>query len=274
MQKIITLTTDFGITDEYAGTMKGVLLSDCDNAHLVDITHGIRSHDIRQAAYVTYSAHRFFKPGTIHVVVVDPGVGTKRRIILAKANNHFFLAPDNGVLSLFSAKKLITACYSVECHELFLKPLSHTFHGRDIMAPVAAALACGMPENNVGPEIDNATLTVLPLPQPTFDSEQKKLTGAIVDFDHFGNLTTNIHLNDFNPFFPSPADMRTLCIQIRNTSIQGISQSYAAIAPGKILALFGSRDYLEIAANQESALKILGVSLDDPVTLRVLSKNC
>lgn len=268
MQKIITLTTDFGVTDEYAGIMKGILKSNCPDSHIIDITHGIRSHDVRQAAYILYAAHRFFKPGTIHVIVVDPGVGSKRRIILAQANDQFFLTPDNGTLSLFALKNLITACRVVECQDLFIQPVSRTFQGRDIMAPVAARLAGGMPAANVGPATACDTLTVLPLPQPTFDKNEQVLAGTIIDSDRFGNLTTNIHKDDVKEFFSSVMDKQNFCLQVANTFIHGLSESYSEVSAGSILIIIGSRDYLEIAVNQGSALNTLGVSLDDPVSLR------
>ena len=268
MKKIITLTTDFGVTDEYAGIMRGVIHSLCPQVTVIDITHGIRRHDIRQAAYLIFSPPRFFNAGTIHVIVVDPDVGTKRRIVLLQAQEQYFLAPDNGILSLFLLKNLLTACYIVDCPDLYLKPVSHNFHGRDIMAPIAAHLADGMPVHQIGQKIDYDTLTVLALPKPAIDRGRRIITGAVVDFDHFGNLITNIHLDDFRQIHPSPTDHRQFNLTVKNTVISGISESYAAVPAGSRLALFGSRDFLEIAVNQGSALLNLGIELNDPVILQ------
>lgn len=267
MKRIITLTTDFGVTDEYAGIMRGVIHSHSPQVTVVDITHGIRRHDIRQAAYLIYSAHRFFKTGTIHVIVVDPGVGTKRRIVLLEAQEQFFLAPDNGILSLFLLKNMLTACHIVDCPDLYIKPVSNSFHGRDIMAPIAAHLADGMPVNQVGPQIDCDTLTLFPLPKLDIDRNRQTITGTVVDADHFGNLITNIHLDDFQCISPSCTDNHNFNLTVRNTIISGISESYAAVTAGSILAIFGSRGFLEIAINQGGALQKLGIDLNDPVTL-------
>ena len=142
MPRIITLTTDFGLTDEYVGVIKGVILTRSPDASIVDLSHQIERQNIRQAALLIKSAYRFFPPRTIHILVVDPGVGSSRKLILLQADGHFFLAPDNGVLGLFLDPEHFQTAYEVMCDQYYLSPVSATFHGRDILAPVAAEF-CG-----------------------------------------------------------------------------------------------------------------------------------
>ena len=180
MNRIITLTTDFGLTDEYVGVMKGVILSRRPCARIVDLSHNIGRHDILQAAYVIYSSYRYFPESTIHIVVVDPGVGSDRRIVLVSAKNHLFLVPDNGILSLFLVNKYVDAAYEINCDHLFLKPLSNTFHGRDIFAPVAAQLAGDLRPEQVGNRIDPDKLVTLSMPEVRIDPVQGRITGTVL----------------------------------------------------------------------------------------------
>jgi len=188
---MITLVTDFGTTDPYVGMMKGVILSKDPSAAIIDITHEIAPQDFAGAAYIIYSAFRYFPIGSIHVIVVDPGVGSDRSIIAVSMGGHYFLAPDNGVLDLILATGKVDFITTVENDTYFLKPVSRTFHGRDIFAPVAGYLSKGVAIDRLGVEIkkDHALRLDLPIP---YLSQTGALVGEIIRIDRFGNLITNI----------------------------------------------------------------------------------
>lgn len=270
MGTIITLTTDFGLSDEYVGVMKGVILSRAPDARIVDLTHAVPPQDIRLAAYIIAAAHKYFPANTLHVIVVDPGVGSNRRIILLQAKGRLFLAPDNGVLTLLLSEKNFQAAFEVTCNHLFLSPVSDTFHGRDIFAPVAAHLAAGLPPEKVGPSLARKELTTLPLPKVHIDSTNNTVSGNVIGIDHFGNLITNIHQEDYRKLPPALLDKK-ISVVIGNTTIPGIHTSYAIAPPGTLLALFGSRGYLEIACNLGNAAQHLNAAQDDTVTLTFTS---
>lgn len=263
MPPLITLTTDFGLADEYVGVMKGVIATICPEARIIDLCHGITPQDIRQAALVLASSFRFFPAGSVHVVVVDPGVGTGRRIIVLDCVDHLFLAPDNGVVSL-----LIPAArraHAVTAEEYFSKPVSATFHGRDIFAPVAARLACGTLPDRLGPPLAPADLCTLPLPHPTV--KDGRLQGAVVHIDRFGNLITDIDRHAFSRFCNDRPDR--VRITLNSWTIDGIRTTYGSVPPGEIVALMGSRDYLEIGINQGNAAKKMQIGLDTTVYLSI-----
>ncbi len=257
----ITLITDFGLSDEYVGVMKGVILSRCPTAVIVDITHQVRPQDTRRAALLLAATHRFFPAGTIHVVVVDPGVGTDRRIVLIEVAGQLFLLPDNGAGSLLPAPQ---AAWEVTEEPLFLQPVSPTFHGRDIFAPVAAALAGGLPAAHTGRAIDPAGLTRLALPALLI--KENELCGAVIDIDHFGNLITNIDRASAKAFSRDGLDRLT--VTIGSQTIPTISLTYASNKIGETAALFGSRDLLEIGINRGNAAARLVIELDSAVRVR------
>ncbi|MBU0730114.1 MAG: SAM-dependent chlorinase/fluorinase [Proteobacteria bacterium] len=252
---IITLTTDFGLHDEYVGIVKGIILSRRPEVSIVDLCHTINPYNILQAAYCIEAAFPFFSAGTLHVVIVDPGVGSARKIILLCAHRQFFLAPDNGVLTCILKKGVCEKAFEVTNSELFLHPISGTFHGRDIFAPVAAALASGLAPEKLGKEIPLSEPTVISLPAVFFDSHSNSLSGNIIHSDHFGNLITNIHRDDLKPH--NDEQLQRASVSIGSATVCGISKYYAAKSSGEIIALIGSRGYLEIAVNQGSALKRL-----------------
>lgn len=266
MEKIITLTTDFGLTDEYVGVMKGVILARAPGAKIIDLTHGISYQDIRQAAYVIHSACGYFPAGTIHIIVVDPWVGSSRRIVLLSFKGQLFLAPDNGVLTLLLQQKELDAAYEVTCEELYLKPVSHTFHGRDIFSPVAAALINGMTPEDVGPSIDPNKLTVLTLPIVEVNQARGKIKGSVVRIDHFGNLMTNIHRDTCHELF-SEDEKDSVLVVIKGQIIHGLQSSYSSVGTGSLLAIFSSRDYLEIALNLGNASEQLNANIGEEVTI-------
>jgi len=256
MAAIITLTTDFGLNDEYVGVMKGVILSRCPDAVLVDLTHNIGKQDLRQAAYVIPAAVPYFPSGTVHVIVVDPWVGTNRRILLVKSGGHFFLAPDNGILTLVLGQDRGAECYEVDCPDLYLKPVSNTFHGRDIFAPVAAALAGGADISALGRPVPAAAVERLDLPGIMVDRQRRSIRGEVVRVDHFGNLVSNIHRQSVAGV-AGGEDFSQMVISVCGQRIEGMADSYAAVPPRSLLAIFGSRGYLEIALNQGSAAEQL-----------------
>jgi len=258
MKQIITLTTDFGLQDEYVGVMKGVILARAPAALLVDLCHAVPRQDIRQAAYRLRAALPYFPPGTIHVAVVDPGVGTGRRLLLVQARQQLFLAPDNGLLSFLFPEAGCGPARAVTCEALFLQPVSATFHGRDILAPVAAALATGLAPDAVGPLVAPDDLVALAWPGAEVEARQGLIRGVVTGVDGFGNLLTSIHRRDL-PAPRTEADWPGLRVTVLDTEIRGLRQTYGDGEVGRLLALFGSGGFLEVAVNQGSAAARLGV---------------
>jgi S-adenosylmethionine hydrolase len=266
---VITLLTDFGIEDEYVGVMKGVILAAHPQATVVDLSHQIAPHDVRQAAYMLQASYRYFPEGSIHVAVVDPGVGTGRKILALRKDSHVFIAPDNGVLSLILETGGIESVVAVENDDFFLKPLSRTFHGRDIFAPVAAHLAGGLPFSRLGAEINPNQLVRLAIARPCISNKQE-IIGNIVAIDHFGNLISDI---DAEMLREVAGDLpgRALCVQVSGRSIRGISDAYEADDSGGPVALIGSRGCLEIAVYRGSAHQAFQAHVGD--SLKVFIKK-
>jgi S-adenosylmethionine hydrolase len=267
MAAVITLTTDFGLGDAYVAAMKGVVLSINPAVTLVDISHAIRPQDIRQAAFTLNEAYPSFPARTIHVVVVDPGVGTERKAIILRTPRADFVAPDNGILSYIIHEHNITAidgraslppetgleAVAITEPRFWRKPVSATFHGRDIFAPVAAHLSLGVPLSEFGEAVDS--LTVFPIPVPRREADGT-LRGNILHIDGFGNLITNIKERDL----PAGASMS---VTIGGETIRGLSRTYGA---GRgLLILFGSSGRLEIALRDGSAAARLHAEIGDDV---------
>ncbi|MBI4304328.1 MAG: SAM-dependent chlorinase/fluorinase [Chloroflexi bacterium] len=265
MGVIITLTTDFGLNDAYVAAMKGVILGINPEATLVDICHTIKPQNILEAAFILSTAYPFFPDKTIHVVVVDPGVGTERRAVLLKTPTACFLAPDNGVLSYVladysaSSKELPPALQAVAITkpEFWRSPISSTFHGRDIFAPVAAHLSLGLSATKFGEVI--TSLTTLPLAKPYREADGS-LVGHIIHIDSFGNLSTNIRSPDL------AKTGKEITIEVGNRVIRGLSRTYAE--GEQLLALIGSSDYLEVSLKEGSAHASLKVNVGDKVKIR------
>ena len=239
--------TDFGTRDAYVAAMKGVILQAAPQANVVDVTHEIERHNILHGAFVLRHTVPWFPPGTVHVVVVDPGVGSPRRILVGRFAGQFVVAPDNGVISLLQRDVRAEEMRVVENRRLMLAQVSSTFHGRDIMAPVAAHLATGTSLHDVGPATDRAE--VLQLPEAKLDAEYK-LTGQLLYTDHFGNLITNIARSDLALTFKHRVDVE---VRLDGTSVGPIRKAYQEVAPGEPLALIGSSDMVEIAVHGGSA---------------------
>ncbi len=253
---IITLTTDFGLQDHYVGAMKGVILNRCPQTQIADITHGIPLFSLYAGAYAIAQAAPFFPPGAIHVVVVDPGVGTDRKPLLVEFQEQFFIAPDNGVLSLVLARGGHSTAREITNREFWLPTPSSTFHGRDIFAPVAAALAGGIARpSDVGPTLDS--IQQLPDLHP-IEVKRSLWHGRILSIDRFGNVITN---------FRPPADRFSLIIG--QHVITELRQNFGAAAPDLLFAYLGSSGYVEVAMNQGNAAQILRAAAGDTITLHL-----
>lgn len=258
----ITLTTDFGLADHYAGTMKGVILRIHPEARIVDISHAVPAYDVRRAAFLIAQAWRFFPAETVHVVVVDPGVGSARRPILLEARGQFFVAPDNGVLSMVLADAGAGVVRWIESSEYFLESVSRTFHGRDVFAPVAAHLSLGVPPEKFGGKTENYLRLTLEQPVRT---ARRGWTGQIEAIDAFGNVVTNFSFEQF-----AQVGQQAFEISIGMERVTRLVQSYAEAPVGELVAIAGSSGFIEIACNQGSAAGRLGVGTGAPVELRLL----
>lgn len=258
---IITLLTDFGLSDPYVGIMKGVILSINPEARIIDLSHQVKAGGIFQASILIEESYRFFPGGTIHMVVVDPGVGGDRRPIVIKTENHFFVGPDNGLFW-----PILTTQQEVEVIHLtdrgyFLPRVSHTFHGRDIFAPVAAHLSIGVEPHKMGPPITDP----VPLNLPRSKEKEGVLTGQVIRVDHFGNLITNIQREDLTRFLGS----KTPIIRLGDLIIEGVHTTYTEGKEGEMFALIDSSDALEIAVNMGRACDRIGMRAEEIVGMEV-----
>ncbi len=256
---IVTLITDFGLTDPYVGQLKGALLSSSTKVTIVDLTHSIAPHDIPAAAQTLFSSFQFFPAGTVHLTVVDPGVGSTRKILAATGAGHYFIAPDNGIFTILLKQNIIEDVYQIT-----LEPgaRSTTFHGRDIMAPVAALLAKGERLSAVGVPIIKDQCTTVAL--PGFVEQEDHVIAQVIRVDHFGNLRISIKKSDLDRIGAAQSQMR---IAISGMEIAGLSATYSSQETGSLCALFDSDGFLEVAINQGSAAEILPAQLGDQVTL-------
>jgi S-adenosylmethionine hydrolase len=256
---IVALLTDFGTRDHYAGTMKGVILGLCPDATLVDITHDIPPHDVRTAALELAACYKYFPAGTIFLVVVDPGVGSSRRSLVADAGDYRFVAPDNGVLS--AVFREVKPKRVVELSERrYARPtVSKTFEGRDRFAPAAGWLARGTEPTAMGRPAAN--WQVLDLPEPRLEDE--RLEGEIVHVDRFGNLVSNIDRRVFEHFRQTSG----IQIAVDGQSVDRLVATYAEAPEGTVCALFGSSEHLELAVNGGSAADVLHLGLGAPVRI-------
>lgn len=255
---LITLLTDFGHLDPYVGVMKGVILARCPGARVVDLTHEIDAQEVGEANFALRGSHPYFPPGTIHVVVVDPGVGSTRRILCARSHGMLFLAPDNGVLTGVVGEQ--DEVRLVENRTLFRdEKVSNTFHGRDIFAPVAAHLAGGGAFEEVGPATGGLVELDLPRPVPQQDGG---LLGAVIHVDRFGNLITNIREDDLESLEDGCRN-----VTFRGQQIGNPVDSYAAVPHGAPLAVVDSFGFLEIAVNSGNAAKHFNAERGDALRL-------
>jgi len=255
---IITLTTDFGLSDHFVGVMKGVILGIQPAAQLIDISHGVQPYEIADGAFTIAQAYRYFPKKTVHVVVVDPGVGSARRPLLAEMAGQYFVAPDNGVLSMVFAREKSKVRH-ITSERYFLDPISRTFHGRDVFSPVAAHLAAGVTPAKFGKPIDDYIRAAFDKPAHT---GKHTWTGTILKTDHFGNLATNFHIDHF----PS---IRThaFALKIGRQTVTRLALTFSECTPDELSVVVGSSGYLEVAASQASAAQTLGCGAGTPVEL-------
>ena len=258
--RLITLTTDFGLQDEYVGLMKGVIHSINPGIPVIDLTHYIPPQDVEWAAYMIYYSFNYFPEGSIHVIVVDPGVGGSRPVKLLKLAGHYFLFPDNGVMTRLVRLQEPEELWTISNSDYFLPEISNTFHGRDIFAPVAAHLSNGVHPGRLGEASDE--LKTLSLPRPQVKANE--ITGHIIHIDRFGNLITDIEqrmVDKLSVSYDSPA------IHLSRETLSGIRKSYNEVREGKVLAIFGSKGLLEISVNKGSAANVLNMDKGDPVKI-------
>ncbi len=259
MRTLITLTSDFGISDSYVGSMKGVIFNVNPDCQIVDITHEIAPQDILAGAFCLAGAYPFFPEKTIHVAVVDPGVGGKRRPILVKTAGQLFVGPDNGLFTF-----VYREAKSIEVRELvnrnyFRRPVSRTFHGRDLFGPVAAHLSLGVPTENMGPRIED--FVCLSISDPLV--EKDRIRGEVIYLDRFGNGITNLKESLIRSVFKN----RKPRILINDKDIGPIQESYDAVNEGVPLSLIGSSGHLEVAIRGGAAKKFFGLKRGDVIFL-------
>lgn len=258
---IITLTTDFGCDDYYVGAMHGAILIENPKARIVDISHGIPSFDIEHGAYILGTSYQAFPRGSIHVGVVDPGVGSERLPILIETDDYFFVGPDNGLFTLAMQKENVRAIYQIANRSYFRPEMSATFHGRDIFAPVAAHLALGIAPSRFGPR--EKSIEDLPF----FDVESGRgwIKTRIIAIDKFGNAVTNLS----RQLFDKKVGPHSFTVTIGKRRLSHLSNTYADVPVGKPLMLFGSSGFLELSCNQGSMAATWKLRVGQRVTLKI-----
>lgn len=295
---VVTLTTDFGMADGYVAAMKGVILGIAPQTQLVDLTHAVPPHDVRHAAYVLYTACRYFARGTVHLAVVDPGVGSQRRAIAVQTPTGHFVGPDNGLFSYIVQMAQTVTVVQLAAGVQPAHEVSQTFHGRDVFAPAAARLASGVPITDLGHRIVDPVLF-----SPRLSVESGVLEGEVLHVDRFGNLVTSISslrwLRDLIGLTPAPwattsrgfggrgepgdarPEPRELWLDPRHATVTaagqrliGVHHTYAEVAPGEVLALIGSNGHLEIAVRDGSAATQTALRREDTISLRYESAGC
>ena len=260
LHPIITLTTDFGTNDHFVGALKGVIVDIVPNAQIVDITHAVQAYDVLDGALAIAQTYSYFPSGTVHMVVVDPGVGTTRRPIIASSDGYHFVAPDNGVLSMVYAKEERIRVRHITSDHYFRQPVSSTFHGRDVFAPVAAYLAKQVDSHKFGDEIEDYVKFAAPRPKP---AGENRIRGVVLKVDRFGNLITNVTPDDAPAVFAGGA----FKIVVGSKEITDLRTAYAEGAPGEVFGVLGSMGYLEIVANRAPAAQLTGVGKGAEVSI-------
>jgi S-adenosylmethionine hydrolase len=259
---VISLMTDFGIKDGNVGVMKGVIWKICPNAQIADLSHLIGPQNVREAALILVRSFPFFPENTVHVVVVDPGVGTSRRPMAARIGNQYYVGPDNGTITLLLEKAVeeswVTTFVHLDKPEFWLPSVSYVFHGRDIFSPVAAHLAAGIPIEELGKEISDPVR--LELPKPIKTSTGWK--GEIIHIDHFGNLASNIRLEHLKDSLPTKEKIQ---VRLKNLEIKGLVNTFGEKPPGEVVALMGSTGNLIVSVVNDSAAERLKIVTGDSI---------
>jgi len=277
---VITLTTDFGLIDGYVGIMKGVIQGICPGAVVIDITHDIPPQDILSAAFLLHVSYPYFPKDTVHVAVVDPGVGTERRAVALRTSNAFFVAPDNGLLSFIIEDEKVEEAVNLNNPRYRLPKVSATFHGRDIFAPAGAYLAKGVPLKELGQPIDVEDLITFPIPKAHREADE--ITAQILHVDRFGNLTVNLPMERVrekgeelvmirlpDEAHPLRLHPQSLKIHIGGYEISGVRRTYAEGNLGEPMTLIGSAGYLEVAIPGDSAAKRMKMKVGDEIKVRI-----
>jgi S-adenosyl-L-methionine hydrolase (adenosine-forming) len=257
---LITLTTDFGADSPYVAAMKGVIYGLNPAARVVDVTHSIPPQDVRRGAWVLEEVAPYWPPETIHVVVVDPGVGTSRQLVYARFGRAKYVAPDNGVLSRLARREPPSTIVAITERRFWLPEVSRTFHGRDILAPVAAQLSLGLDPARLGPAVNN----LVELTWPEVVVMPGSVRGSVRSIDSFGNLITDITSDQLHDAPRDPERVRVRCDEHETL---GIFNTYGDQPPMTLVALLGSSGYLEIAIVDENAAMMLGVKTGTPVAV-------
>lgn len=259
---IITLTTDYGTNDHLVGVLKGVILNINPEVNIVDITHSILAHDILDGALTLSQAYKYFPSKTIHLVVVDPGVGTARRPILVAGDTHYFVAPDNGVLSAIYDQSESLYVWNITSEHYFRQPVSNTFHGRDIFAPVAAWLSKSWQTASFGEEITDFVRFAIPKPKVSGNTTK----GIVLRVDNFGNLITNLTAEDVPALIASGAKFT---IRVGNAAVTKIVPTFAQGAAGETFAIIGSSGYVEVCVNKGNAARAVGAGRGAEVSVEI-----
>ncbi len=263
MASIVTLTTDFGSKDSFAGSMKGAILKVNQQAQIIDISHEIGPQDLWEAAFTLKTAYHYFPKGTVHLAVVDPGVGSGRRPILVATESYFFVGPDNGIFSLVFQEAERLTVYHITASHYYLTDHGPTFHGRDIFAPVAAWLSKGIPSENFGQAIQDYVKLNVPVSKKSPDG----IDGHVIHIDRFGNAITNITYEDIKTFVPENTDPGTMSVAIVGKEIRGLKKFYAEAAPGEPGAIINSSGYLEIFLFKQNVRTALSLKRGEAVKL-------
>jgi S-adenosylmethionine hydrolase len=261
---VITLTTDFGLQDWFVGTMKGVIATIAPKARVIDLTHDVPPGDVQAAAFALAASCRHFPAGTIHLVIVDPGVGSSRTAIVIETENYRFMAPDNGVLSFALRSEAIKAIHRLENREFAAAEVSRTFHGRDIFSPAAAHVSKGITLRRFGPRVDG--FQELKWPAPV--EEHGRWWGEVVYIDHFGNAITNLPAT-----LPIFSQKETIKIQLPKNRVRfAVGPFYGSVAKGKALGVLGSIGFLELAVNGGAANRDLRIRIGDKVVVSQIKR--
>ncbi|MCF6158741.1 MAG: hypothetical protein E3K32_09255 [wastewater metagenome] len=265
--RVITLLTDFGNQDAYVGIMKGVITRINPSANIIDICHANPPQDIMNGAYLLFTSYKYFPRGTIHVAVIDPGVGSARGIVCVETHDYLFLVPNNGLLSFIAGKEKPERIIQVTNRKYFLPAPSNTFHGRDIFAPVAAHLSLGLKPRQLGTRVDR--LECFDIPKPHY-KRIGHIEATIISVDRFGNLITSITGEDIEGLKQNQKDIE---VTVGKKKLVGLQKTYTDVKAGKPLALLGSTDFLEISVNQGDAQRYFGVKKGDTVCIRLLPRK-
>lgn len=261
MKRIVTLTTDFGIKDHYVGVMKGVMLSINPDVLIVDITHQIPPQDIFGGAFTLRNFYRYFPQGSIHVAIIDPGVGSRRKPIALKADGYIFIGPDNGVFTFICRESKSAKVFEISNSKYVLPNMSHTFHGRDIFAPAAAHISLGIPLEDLGKGVKKPVMISIKEPETRGD----EIVGEFIYVDSFGNLISNI---------PSELIKPGSRIYVGKRTINGISKSYSSAQKGELIAIIGSSGLLEISVNQGRASDVIRNTAKKSIELKDMPQIC